>query len=291
MRILAALFLFIGVVSNALGQLEVGLNLKRVQYVAHEPVIATVRITNRTGRPIEFQNGKGQPWFGFEITARDSQILAPMRAKPQEPSLHLEPGEMVTRKVNLTSLFPVQDVGAYHVRANVYFGDLNRFFSSATKVFQVAEGRLIWQKTIGVPEGEEGAGEVRTYSLLSYRFPDHTSIYARVENRERGVVYATYSLGRLIAYDDPQTELDPDNQLHVLHCAAPRSWAYSHIDVNGQLLGHSMFVETKTRPRLRQAANGKIEVKGGQRDVSVVQSERRSHPELPGQRLSPPAED
>src|SRR6202795_725483 len=251
-----ALFLFLATAAQA--QIQVELKFKRLQYVAHEPVMATVKITNLAGRDIDLQDEKGQRWFGFEVNASEGRLLAPLSQNTPEPALHVAAGRTVTRKINLTPIFPVHDFGAYHVRANVYFADLNRFFYSPAKVFQVADARPIWQRTVGIPDGMPGAGETRTYSLLSYRFPDHTSLYLRVENKDSGVVYTTYSLGRVIAYDEPQTELDRANQLHVLHCAAPRSWAYSHIGWNGELLAHSTFMETKTHPRLRHAADGAI---------------------------------
>jgi hypothetical protein len=185
----------------------------------------------------------------------------------------------------------VHDFGSYHVRANVYFADLNKFFYSPAKVFQVSDARPIWQKTVGVPEGMPGAGELRTYSLLSNRFPDHTSLYVRVENKNLGVVHTTYSLGRIIAYDEPQAELDRANQLHVLHCAAPRTWAYSHIGLNGELLAHSTFMETKTRPRLRHVADGAVAVNGGRLDLPIAQSPRSPAPKLSARPPAIPAED
>src|SRR5205823_4189100 len=229
--------------------------------------------------------------FGFEVNAGDGRLLAPLRLNAPEPSLHVEAGRTVTRKINLTPVFPAHDLGSYHVRANVYFADLNKFFYSQTKVFQVADARPIWQRTVGIPEGMAGAGEERTYSLLSNRFPDHTSLYVRVENKNRGVVYTTYSLGRVIAYDEPQAELDRANQLHVLHCGAPRNWAYSHIGLNGELLAHSTFMETKTRPRLRHAADGAIAVSGGKLDLPVPPSARSPAPKLSSRPAGPPADD
>ena len=270
--------LFLGTAAHA--QIQVELKFKRLQYIAHEPVMAAVRITNLSGRDIDLHDESGHRWFGFEINAREGRLLAPLRQSAPEPALHVEAGKTVTRKINLTPAFPIHDLGAYHVRANVYFADLNKFFYSQTKVFQVADARPIWQKTVGIPDGMPAAGEVRTYSLLSNRFPDHTSLYVRVENRDRGVVYTTYSLGRVIAYGEPQAELDRANQLHVLHCAAPRSWAYSHIGLNGELLRHSTFMETKTRPRLRHTAEGAIAVSGGMRDVPVAQSARSPESKL-----------
>ena len=291
MKFLVQLALVLFLATAAQAQIQVELKFKRLQYVAHEPVIAAVKITNLAGRDIDLHDENSQHWFGFEVTAGEGRLLAPLGQNAPEPALHVEAGKTVTRKVNLTPIFPVHDLGSYHVRANVYFADLNKFFYSQTKVFQIADARPIWQKTVGIPDGMPGAGEVRTYSLLSNRFPDHTSLYVRVENKSRGVVYTTYSLGRVIAYDEPQAELDRANQLHVLHCAAPRSWAYSHIGLNGELLAHSTFMETKTRPRLRHAADGAIAVSGGMLDVPVAQSVRGPRQKLSKRPTSPPADD
>jgi hypothetical protein len=288
-RIQLASFLFVAATAQA--QIQVELSFKRLQYIAHEPILATVKIANNSGRDIDLQDDSGHHWFGFEINAGESRLLAPLQQAVAEPALHIEAGKTVTRKINLTSLFPVHDFGAYHVRANVYFPDLNKFFYSATKVFQVTDARAIWQKTVGVPEGMPGGGEVRTYSLLSNRFLDHTSLYVRVENKNSGVVYTTYSLGRSISNEDPQAEVDRANQLHVLHCAAPRNWAYSHVGLNGELLAHSTFLETKTRPRLRHTSDGSIAVSGGMLDVPIAQSKRSPAPKLSERPPAKAAED
>ena len=112
-----------------------------------------------------------------------------------------------------------------------------------------------------------------------------------MENRNAGLVYTTYSLGRVIGFDEPQAELDRANQLHVLHCAAPRTWSYSHIGLNGELLAHSTFMETKTRPRLRHAADGAIAVSGGMLDAPVAQSAQRPVPKLSARPPKGPTED
>jgi len=274
---LAALFFAL---ATAYAQIQVDLSFKRLQYIAHEPILATIKIANNSGRDIDLRDDNGQRWFGFEINAGEGRLLAPLKTETAEPALHVEAGKTVIRKINLTALYPVHDFGAYHVRANVYFTDLNKFFYSASKVVEVTDARPIWQKTVGVPHGMPGAGEARTYSLLSNRFVDHTALYVRVENRDTGAVFTTYSLGRVIASGDPQAEVDRANQLHVLHCAAPRSWAYSHVGLNGQLLAHSTFLETKTRPRLRHTPDGSIAVNGGKLDVPIAASKRSPAPKL-----------
>ncbi|MEP7014782.1 MAG: hypothetical protein ABI925_05020 [Verrucomicrobiota bacterium] len=252
--------------ATAQAQIQVDLKLRRLQYIAHEPVMATIGITNLAGRDVDLRDADGEAWFGFEVTGKESQPIAPLPPNQSQPGLKIDIGKKVTQRINLTSLFPVSDFGTYHVRAHIYFADLGKFFYSQTKVFEVTDARPIWQKTVGIPDGAAGPGNARTYSLLSNRFPDHTSLYVRVEDKDSGIVYATYSLGRAIAFNDPQAEIDRANQLHILHCAGPRSWAYSHVGLNGELLAHSSFMETKTRPRLARAADGSVAVRGGMLD-------------------------
>ena len=122
----------------------------------------------------------------------------------------------MTRKIDLTPLFPITQLGIYHARANVYFADLNKFFYARAKVFEVTSARPIWQRTVGDPES---AG-VRTYSLMTNRFPDHTSLYVRVEDKTNSLVYATYSLGRIISFDEPHAEVD--RVTSCTFCNAPR---------------------------------------------------------------------
>jgi hypothetical protein len=275
--ILLAIFVF---AATARAQIQIELKLPRVQFIAYEPIVAKLAITNLAGRDVDLRDGEGQPWFGFEITGREGQTIGRITASKPEGTLSVPAGKTVTQKINLAPLYPIQDFGTYRVRAHVYFADLNKFFYSQTKVFQVTDARPVWQKTVGMPEGTPGAGNTRTYSLLSNRFPDHTSLYVRVEDKNSGVVYATYSLGRIIAFDEPQAELDQTNQLHVLHCAAPRSWAYSLVGLNGELIRHSALMESKTRPRLRHAADGTVLVMGGTVEAPVAQSAGNPAPKL-----------
>jgi hypothetical protein len=100
-----------------------------------------------------------------------------------------------------------------------------------------------------------------------------------VQDKDTGIVYATYSLGRSITFEQPQAEIDRANQLHVLHCAAPRAWSYSRIGLNGELIAHSSLMETKTRPRLVHSENGDVAVRGGLVETPA-QSSRSSAPKL-----------
>ena len=164
-----ALFFFAG---NAFAQIQVELKLPRLQYIAYEPVVANLTITNLAGRDVDLRDSNGQAWFGFEINGNENQSIAPLSKASTEP-LNVAAGKRVTRKINLTPLFGVHDFGTYRVRAHIYFADLSKFFYSETKVFEITDARPIWQKTVGVPQGEDASGSARTYSLMTNRFPDH----------------------------------------------------------------------------------------------------------------------
>lgn len=269
-RVFLGLLVFV-FAAVAEAQVQVDLKFKRLQYIAYEPVVAEVAITNLAGRDIELHDADGQSWLGFEITGSEEQPIGPLNGTNREPPLRIQAGQRVTRQIDLTPIYPIHEYGGYHVRTNIYFADLQKFFYSGTRVFEVTDARPIWQQTVGVPDGG-GSGEVRTYSLMTNRFPDHTSLYVRVQDKDTGVVYATYSLGRTISFEQPQAEIDRANQLHVLHCAAPRAWSYARVGLNGELLEHTSFMETRTRPHLVHSGGGEVAVHGGMVDAPAKNS-------------------
>jgi hypothetical protein len=281
----AALFL---VALSAQAQIQVDLKFKRLQYIAYEPVIATVTITNLAGRDIVLRDDNDQHWYGFEVTANEGRTLAPLQQSAEAP-LKIAAGTSVTRKINLTPLFPINDLGVYHVRANVFFADLNKFFYAPAKVFEVTTARPIWQRTVGDP----GNGGVRTFSLMTNRFPDHTSLYVRVEDKENSLVYATFSLGRVISFDEPHAEVDRQNQLHVLQCSAPRVWSYSVVGLDGRLLKRATYSQTRSSPHLSRAANGSVAVSGGMLDLAAAAPPAavRTVPKLSDRPANLPPED
>src|SRR5215470_11562425 len=89
------------------GQIQVDLKFKRLQYIAYEPVVATVAITNLAGRDIELRNGDGQSWLGFEVTGNEGQPITPLNGEDTEPPLKIEAGQRVTRQIDLGPLYPV----------------------------------------------------------------------------------------------------------------------------------------------------------------------------------------
>jgi hypothetical protein len=243
-------------------QINVALEIPRRLFVCYEPMIATVRITNMTGRDLTLSDKEPDKWFSFEIMNASRTPIPPIATDYHLRPLTIPMGQTVRRKVNLVNLYPVTDYGVYHVRALVYFADMDKYFASNPVPIEVTEGQTLWSQKIGIPDGQKDAGQYRTYTLLSFRNQDNI-LYVRIENEGAGVVYGTYPLGRLIDGYPPEAQVDLLSQLHVLQMVKPKEYLYTRIGPNGDMLGQQDYTDLKTRPRLNRSADGDVAIGGG----------------------------
>lgn len=259
--LLAVLF---GLLQPLHAQLQVGMEIKRHFLMLYEPIHITVTVKNMAGRDITLADSPTQSWFGFQINRPDGEIVPPFDPNYRLSPLTIPAGQTVQRRIILNTLFPVNELGRYRIRATIYFAAMDKYFQSGAATVELSEGRTVWQATVGVPDGHEGAGGTRRYSLLSFRQADYTYLYVRVEDVDSGVIYATNPLGRVIAAIEPEAQTDQQNNLHVLQVSAAKTYLYSCISVNGQVLSNETFVSIKERPSLRAGPGGTVVVRGGQ---------------------------
>ena len=256
-----ALLALIPFTANA--QVLVDLSIKRVLYIAYEPLLATVRITNLSGNPLLLADVEGKKWFGFQIETLEGRPIPPRDPDYVIDPIQIPPGQSVARTVNLTQLYPLNDFGSYRVRASVYAPEFSGYFSSPPLTIEITEGRLLWQQTVGVPGVGEGPGSTRTASLLSHRLSDRTDLYLRVEDKPSGIVFCTHCLGDFISYGKPDVMLDSTNNIHVLQNAAPRLFIYSKVGLDGKILDRLSYQSSKERPALVKVTDGSVQVSGG----------------------------
>ena len=100
--------------------MQVDLTLSRHTYILYEPIIATVTITNNAGRDMTLEDTPGKPWFNIEVTTLDGQVIPPYDPNYKLHPLTVPAGQTVKRKIDLTPLFPIRDLGKHRVRANIY---------------------------------------------------------------------------------------------------------------------------------------------------------------------------
>jgi hypothetical protein len=252
-------------------QFKVEVSVKHRLYIAYEPILATVTITNLTGRDINLRDAPGHQWFGFQILNSEDNPIAPRDLNYKVDPLTIGAGQTAKRTVSLPTLFPMTEFGIYRVRATVYFEPLHRYFTSEAQNVEVTEGKTIWQQTVGVPDGAEGAGGYRQFTVMMHRLPTENVLYVRVVDKQAGLVYATFPIGRLAMSMEPEIMLDEANRLHVLHLTSPRVFTHTTVGLNGELLGQITYNETKTRPHLRKVADGRVGIGGGQMNIPVAQ--------------------
>jgi len=249
--------------SNSCAQVTVDLSIKRNIYVAYEPLLATVRITNLSGGRLLLADAQGKKWFGFEVETLEGAPIPPLDPDYEVEPLQIEAGDSITRTVNLTQLFPFGDLGSYRIRARVYAAELSSYFTSPPLSVEITEGKVIWEQTVGVPAQEGVQASTRTISLLSHRLADRTDLYLRIENKPAGVIYCTHRLGDYIAFGKPEILLDRENTIHVLQNNIPREFIYSKVGLNGKILERLTFSAPKNRPQLVKDQEGGVKVLGG----------------------------
>ncbi len=247
---------------EACAQVRVDISFKRKLYVLYEPIIATVTINNLSGQPLLLDNAGQSRWFGFNIETSDGRLVPPINPDYELAPAAVGPGEKLSRAVNLTPLFPLRDYGLYRVKATVYVPAFGRYFSSPPLGVEITEGRQIWQEVVGVP-GADGRPELRTISLLSHKFSRSTRLYVRIEDRERGKVFATHQLGPFLTFGRPQVLLDARNEIHILQNSSPKQFIYTHLGLQGEVLAQSSYREVGSRPLLAKQAGGSVAVVGG----------------------------
>jgi len=244
-------------------QVIVDLSIKRTLFLAYEPLLATVRITNLSGNQLLLADVEEKKWFGFEIETLSGSPIPPNNPDYQIQPLQLGSGESISRTVNLTQLYPMTDFGSYRVRASVFANELNKYFSSPPLTVEITEGRLLWNQTVGLPSADGTSTGTRTISLLSHRLTDLTDLYLRIEDKESGIMYCTHNLGSFIAYGKPDILLDSDNTIHVLQNTSPREFVYSKVGLDGKILQRTSLQAPKDRPQLKRASDGSVTVIGG----------------------------
>jgi len=260
--VLAAVLLWLAGAEQAAAQVRVDISFKRKLYVMYEPLIATVTINNLSGRPLLLDNSDHHRWFGFNIETGDGRIIPPIHPDYALKPAAVGPGEKLTRAVNLTPLFPLHEFGLYRIKATVYVETFGRYFSSPPLAVEITDGRPIWQEVVGVP-GSDGKPVLRTITLLSHKLSRSTRLYVRIEDRERGHVYATHQLGQFLTFGRPEVMLDVDNQIHILQNTMPKQFLYTHLGLAGEVLGQQAYREAGSRPRLVKQAGGSVAVTGG----------------------------
>lgn len=253
--------------TTAPAQLEVRMRMEKQYFLRGEAVYCVLQLKNNSGRDLLMdRTGDGGNWLRFDIRdSNDANLSVARHEQPEIDPLAIVAGHTLERRINLTKLYPLVEPGDFKIHAQVYYQPGDTFFRSATEDFTVLPGRVIWEKTVGVPEGQEGAGETRIYELAMLSTRDGDELFFRMRRSKHSGYMTTFLIGKMVDTVNPQATIDEANRLHVMHVEAPQTLAHTVIGTDGEVIGQRNYSATveKGYPRLMQGANGVVSVEGG----------------------------
>jgi hypothetical protein len=248
------------------------LQLDQDQYLPEEDLQLKVRIVNRSGQPVVL--GEDNQWIAFEFMGEREYLVPKLGDMPVKGPFTLLSGQAVTRAFNPTPYFGFRRPGHYSLGAIIKIAQWKQQITCKPVAFTVSEGMPLanlGNLSFGVPPppgATNAAPEVRRYSLVKVTLVDQMKLYFRLTD-SGGRTLRVFPLARMVSFGDPQAQLDPANNLHVLFQTGARTFNYFVMDPNGSMLVRQFHEYSQTRPSLHLGDDGQIFVGGGRRLLTI----------------------
>lgn len=255
---------------TAHGQIVTSLAMTKKQYLAGEPVLAVVTITNHAGQDLTFHGDPRKPWLDF-VVKRDSGTLGIPSGRPGFGAVKIPAGQSMSRQVDLGTLFPLKDQGTFNVYALVRTPDPGgQGFTTNRAMFNITGGRPYWTQKVGVK------GQTREFRVLNFASEQNPQLYAQVLDDRTGMPISTFSMGEALLFRKPQVTVDGSQIMHVLFLVSPTMWSHVQVDVNGKLVKRELHLRgNQGDPSLMTFGDGRVAVANSQLyDPAAVEAAR-----------------
>jgi len=259
-------------VLRAPAQVEVELSLDQEQFLPSESLPVAVKISNRSGQQLHL--GAEADWLTFNVEAVDGFVVIKSAEVPVTGAFDLETGQLGIKRVDLQPYFNLTKPGRYRIIATLRLKDWAAQMASAPKGFDVITGAKLWSQDFGVPQGTNGAPEVRKYTLEQANYlKNQLRLYVQVSDAAEAVVYRVSVLGPMVSFSHPDSQVDRQGRLCVLWQTGAQGFNYAVVNPDGTVASTDYYENFFSRPRLTITNDG---------DVAVVGGTRRARPlELP----------
>lgn len=239
-------------------QLSASLSLPKRQYVAGEPVVAVVTITNHAGQVLTFAGDARTPWLDFIVKDGHGEIVT-ARGSSVFGKMTIRAGESLSREVDLSQSFQLTEPGNYSVGALVHMpGDVGEGASTNRVLFSQSPGAPYWTQKVGIP-GKPGV--TREFRILNFSGDEKSQIYAQVIDNRTGQNVRTFLLGDVLMLRKPLATVDRLQHMHVLFLATPTMWVHCQVDTDGKLLERQIHQRgTQGDPQLVTFGDGTVRV-------------------------------
>ncbi|MDW8309149.1 MAG: hypothetical protein RMK20_07225 [Verrucomicrobiales bacterium] len=265
-RVVALALTLLGVASVR-AQLSVEVTLEQEQFLPGEAIPVAVKIRNRSGQTLRL--GTEPDWLTFSVESRDGFVVMKLGDPPVEGEFTLGSSQVATKRVDLAPWFALNRSGRYAITASVRVPEWNRDVTSAPRTLDIVSGAKLWSQEFGVPLPPGASNqppEVRRYTLLQANDPrKQLRLFLRLSDASDTRLLKVLPIGPLVGFSQPETQLDARSRLHLLYQNGPRSFSYTCISPDGEILERRAYEYLGSRPRLRVSEDGAVNVVGGVR--------------------------
>lgn len=246
---------------TAFAQVSLDIVLGQKRFIRDESLPVTVRITNRSGRPLKI--GNGSDWLTFNLETLEGKVIAPVRDIQPGGQFQLESAESVSKAIDLSEGYELSTPGTYRLSAIAKFSELDLTVSSPSLNFDIVRGTQLWEQVCGIP-GPGGTTRFIRYSLLNANHLKEFRLYVRIADEDEGGVARVFPIGSGVSFNVPERLVDRSSDLHVLFQSGPRSFDYLRVIPTAGIADRRLYeIRGNSRPRLKLNDDSSVIVVGG----------------------------
>jgi hypothetical protein len=250
-------------------QVKVEVTFDQEQFLPGEALVASVKIRNHSGQTLHM--GRDANWLTFSVESSDGFVVTKVGEVPVKGEFTLESAQAATKTVDLSPYFLLTRLGHYTATATVRIKEWEGQETSPPKGFDIINGATLWSQDFGVPTTTNSTTgqppEIRRYALIQANYLKQLRLYFRLTDNSESRVFKLYPIGPLVGMSQPEHQVDEFNHLHVLYQNGARTFSYTVINPDGEIVVRQTHEYIGSRPRLQPDKDGTISVIGGVRRV------------------------
>jgi hypothetical protein len=252
---------------RASAQVDVEVVMDQEQFLPSESVPVAVRVTNRSGQPLHL--GADADWLTFNVESVDGFIVMKNAEVPVLGEFDLGSSQVATKRVDLQPYFDLKRQGRYRIVATLRIKAWSVETPSLPKEFDVISGAELWSQDFGVPIPPGVTNqppEVRKYTLEEANYlREQLRMYVMVSDPAGSHVFKVSPIGPMVSFSQPEVQLDPLSDLHLIYQSGAKTFTYSVVNPDGTILLQDIYDYVDKRPRLALNPTGDVVVIGGVR--------------------------